>query len=152
MGVIQHEFLRIFDGMNVPRLAAFRSVSGSWPRESRELAVEVQLYCEAPGAWHPLNPRDGGLYKTKLPRARYRELEPYLKRLSQALALATIRHGPWIEWDPASYADRVHRDIAMMVDLLQDEGRGAIDEPTTVESASARSFCQFLGEPLPCGY
>jgi small GTP-binding protein len=52
---------------------------------------KLQLYCQAPGNWHPTT--EGGLYEIKEPAQWLKTIAPYLKRLIAVLKYATPQMG-----------------------------------------------------------
>ena len=50
--------------------------------------LELQLYCQAPGCWHPT--MEGGLYEIKEAAQWLKTIAPYLNRLISVLKYAEI--------------------------------------------------------------
>ncbi|MBW4499087.1 MAG: leucine-rich repeat domain-containing protein [Scytonema hyalinum WJT4-NPBG1] len=55
---------------------------------------DLQLYCEAPGCWHPT--QEGGLYEIDDPPQWLKTMAPYINNLVSVLKFAAPLAGPWL--------------------------------------------------------
>lgn len=80
--------------------------------------LEMQLYCQAPGSWHPVEA--GGLYTVRTPSEWLQMVGPYIRKLVSVLKYATPLIGPWVGIMSADlYEDRFKHDIWLMEELAK---------------------------------
>ena len=121
---LQREFLRQFrelqrrEDCSVPNLFALRPIGkkSQWRKEVMRQKMELQLYCQEPGAWHPTV--IGGRYELKNLGHFLEGFLPYFRRLTGALTLATPWEGPWTGMADRIFLDTFADDVALMQDLL----------------------------------
>ena len=91
------------------------------PRWKKRLAgqqVELQLYCQAPGQWHPT--RDGGRYLIKDAAPWIQQVAPYLNRLNKVLKFVMPVVGPWMGGlSVPDYENRIEKDRELMSALVE---------------------------------
>lgn len=86
-------------------------------------SYELRLYCEEPGAWHPLPPGQG-VYQLNESAAWLRRFGPYLNVLLDVLKHAAPLAGPLLGMTVDKLSDRTKADIDAMtalVDQLPDQ-------------------------------
>ncbi len=122
------------------------------PREAKQWlktitgqTLELQLYCQAPGCWHPT--LEGGLYEIKDTAQWLKTLAPYLNRLIGVLKYATPLIGPWVgEINIADYEKLIRRDIETMKELAQQLPD---TQPEHLQGAALRTLRHLLDENDP---
>ena len=122
------------------------------PREAKQWlktitgqTLELQLYCQAPGCWHPT--LEGGLYEIKDTAQWLKTLAPYLNRLIGILKYATPLIGPWVgEINTADYEKLIRRDIETMKELAQQLPD---TQPEHLQGAALRTLRHLLDENDP---
>lgn len=89
--------------------------------------LELQLYCQAPGCWHPTGYRRGvndpasGLYQIDNPTEFLRAVAPYVRKMFTALKFAAPIFGVWTGAISAKdYEDHFKDNIQMMGKLTAD--------------------------------
>ncbi|MEN8220766.1 MAG: COR domain-containing protein [Pseudomonadota bacterium] len=91
----------------------------------------LQLYCQAPGSWHPTT--EGGLYEIKEPAEWIKTIAPYLKRLIAVLKYAA----------PPTDAD-IETTQALAQQLPNNQG-----DSEQLQGAALRALRHFLDEHDP---
>ncbi|MEP7340619.1 MAG: hypothetical protein ABI977_23005, partial [Acidobacteriota bacterium] len=140
---VQQDFTRLFNAQqkdvdaNCPNVFALRDWSGGGditgllePIRSASLIgkfrdtvwkrrVEMQLYCQAPGQWHPVgyergkHDPDSGLYQVEIDSELLRTIGPYLIKLAKVMKYVLPVVGvamPWIV-DAEQYKKQFKEDI-----------------------------------------
>jgi hypothetical protein len=80
--------------------------------------MELQLYCQAPGCWHPTG--KDGLYIIREPAKWLRAIAPYVRRLVSVLKYASPLVGPWLGVVlPDAYEKQFKNDIKLMEELVK---------------------------------
>ncbi|WP_218068349.1 hypothetical protein, partial [Candidatus Thiosymbion oneisti] len=75
--------------------------------------LDLQLYCQAPGCWHPTE--KGGHYRIDEPVEWLQAVAPYVQRLVAVLRFAAPLVGPWMAHvDEDSYEKLFKDDIELM--------------------------------------
>jgi internalin A len=116
-----------------------------WLKTLTGQTLELQLYCQAPGCWHPT--LEGGLYEITDTAPWLKTLAPYLNRLIGVLKYATPLIGPWVgEINPADYEKLIRRDIETMKELAQQLPD---TEPEHIQGAALRTLRHLLDENDP---
>ena len=89
--------------------------------------LELQLYCQAPGCWHPTGYRRGvndpvsGVYQVDNPTEFLRAVAPYVRKMFTALKFAAPIFGVWTGAISArDYEDHFKDNIKMMGQLTAD--------------------------------
>jgi len=81
-------------------------------------SIDLQLFCQAPGAWHPTS--NGGLYQVEEPAEWLSVAGPYLRRLVSVLKYAAPLVGPWLGiMMPDDYEKQWKNDITFMDALVK---------------------------------
>ncbi len=125
---------------------------------------QLQVYCEAPGCWHPaMHGSQKGLYVIQEPAQWVKTIGPWVKRLNTVFKYAAHFAGPIM----GSMAEDLHKlvendielmkaimeklpDIELEGDLKKSSDLGETDHPVrTADGASLRSLRQFLLELDP---
>lgn len=126
-------------------------------------SLELQLYCQAPGCWHPT--AEGGRYRVEQPAEWIRVTAPYLRRLCGMLRYVAPLLGPWVSLADADYAALIERDLAFMAQLAQQlpelsrspgaglaEAAGLKADPERAGGAALRALRALLEEKDPQGH
>jgi internalin A len=125
--------------------------------------IDLQLYCQAPGFWHPTE--KGGRYQVDEPAKWISATAPYLKSLLTVLKYATPIIGPWFNvLDKDTYEKVLKADIELLdaivkqtPDIIEDqhadvelaERIGRVDDPERVEGAALRALRKLLDDKDP---
>ena len=120
--------------------------------------VELQLYCQAPGCWHPY----GEPYRINRPANWIRATAPYLQKLVSVLKYAAPLAGPWVAVSFPEYEKMFKNDLKLMTELVKKlpdikaerdlgmaEEIGEMGDPRRVEGADLRVVRQLLHELDP---
>jgi hypothetical protein len=132
--------------------------------------MELQLYCQEPGCWHPLGYERGrtdpetGLYQIEVSSDFLKAIAPYLVRLVKSLKYAQPLIGPFVSWaDPSKYQTWFKDDIERMKKLTEQISKlvssleesheakmagalGQSDYPSRAEGAPLRALRLLLEE------
>ncbi len=118
-----------------------------WLRVLQGQKMELQLFCEQPGCWHPA----GGPYEVSRPAEWLRQLAPHLRLLCRLLRFVLPVAGPWLPegWD--QYRARLQESVRNMEELLPALGDapGAAPEAARAEGATLRVLRRLLEEVDP---
>lgn len=118
--------------------------------------VNVQLYCQYPGQWHPTE--QGGTYEVDNPAQWLVTVSPYIHRLVNILKYASPLISPILGYMVPELEKAIKSDIGLMNELIKKlpEGKNSTAESSTdyeyssnyeLQNASGfslRSFRQFL--------
>jgi hypothetical protein len=107
--------------------------------------LELQLYCQAPGCWHPTT--EGGLYEIKEPAQWLKTIAPYLKRLIGVLKYAAPLMGDWVG-NIQDYEELFQCDIETTQTLAQQLSDNQGDSEQ-LQGAALRALRHFLEEQDP---
>jgi internalin A len=78
---------------------------------------EIRLYCEEPGAWHPL-PGDAGRYPVSESADWLRKIRPHLRLLLTVLKHASPLAGPVLGMAVGQVSDRVSAELDAMTEIV----------------------------------
>ena len=123
----QRMFLKILRATQEQQETRCPSVFAVLPVKSRVLVgstFELHLYCEEPGAWHPL-PGQAGHYQVNEPAEWLRNIAPYLKQLLAVLKHAAPLAGPILGMTIGTMSERLKAEVDAMTELVAQ-----IPEPT----------------------
>ena len=118
--------------------------------------LDLQLYCQAPGFWHPTE--DGGFYEIDEPAGWLQAVAPYLGKMASIFKHVAPLVGPWIGMASREFEELVKHDIKLMEELvkkLPDIERASdrpLDEtllPERFEGAPLRALRTLLDEVDP---
>lgn len=122
--------------------------------------IDLQLYCQAPGCWHPT--KEGGLYQIDDPAGWIKATAPYVRKLVAVLKYVAPLAGPWVAMAWPDYEKLVKNDLKLMTtlvkqlpDLKKDRAlglAGAVGETHDAEragGAALRALRQLLDEKDP---
>ncbi len=134
-----------------PRVFALRPLNKSgWLRKSQ--SWELQLYCEAPGQWHPTT--HGGRYKINKASEWADALAPSIRGLATVFKYAIPVVGPWLDVSQSEYEKSLRRDIEFMAELARKlpvtgdtsgpSTKDASENPQMAQGAAIRSLRQLL--------
>ncbi|AFY80496.1 COR domain-containing protein [Oscillatoria acuminata] len=139
--------------------------TANWKKILFGQKFELQLYCEAPGEWHPA--LDGGLYEIEVPAEWFKVMAPHIQQLASLLKYATPIIGSKLGiGNVENYEKLLKRDIQFMqilaaelpklqgadaMDLLQNAGKGTQVNyaPERLQGAALRVLRQLLDEKDP---
>jgi hypothetical protein len=87
--------------------------------------LELQLYCQEPGCWHPLgfergkNDPETGLYQVEVASDFLKMAAPYLVKLGKVMKYAQPILGPWVSWvvDDEKFQKQFRDDLKQMKEL-----------------------------------
>ncbi|WP_413199540.1 COR domain-containing protein [Nostoc piscinale] len=166
----QREFTNIFRreqakiDSHCPNIFVLRPRGGkSWQKALAGQKIDLQLYCQAPGCWHPT--QTGGLYEIDEPAKWLRATAPYIGKLFKVLRFAAPIIGPWLGVvDPKEYEAIYKNDLELFKELaeklpeIQDAAdleladkiaRGEDLDPERADGAALRALRQLLEEKDP---
>jgi len=120
----QREFTKSFRLEQSKIEAICPSVFVLRPRETSSLVkaikgrtLDLQLYCEAPGEWHPV--AEGGRYKIDDPAGWLKATGPYTRKLVVLLKYVAPLAGPWVACAMPAYEALLKNDIKLMTELVK---------------------------------
>ncbi|MBD2242597.1 COR domain-containing protein [Nostoc sp. FACHB-888] len=135
----------------------------AWQKNLTGQKLDLQLYCQAPGCWHPT--QEGGLYEINEPAKWLRVTAPYIGNLFKVLKYAAPIIGPWLGVvDPKEYETLFKNDLELFKELaaklpelkesedleLADKiARGEDLDPERADGAALRALRQLLEEEDP---
>jgi small GTP-binding protein len=155
------DLIGLFEAIPAPGMIDRMREKG-WKRR-----IEMQLYCQAPGCWHPLGYERGkddpatGLYQIEVNSEFLATIAPGVKAVAKMLKYAQPLLGPWVAWaQPDHYEKQFKDDFERMQKLgekipvgLEDsrDGKlaGAFREgytPQQVSGAMLRALKLLLAE------
>jgi len=166
----QREFTNVFRreqakiDSHCPNIFVLRPRGGkSWQKAIAGQKIDLQLYCQAPGCWHPT--QTGGLYEIDEPAKWLRATAPYIGKLFKVLRFAAPIIGPWLGVvDPKEYEAIYKNDLELFKELaeklpeIQDAedleladkiARGEDLDPERADGAALRALRQLLEEKDP---
>ena len=119
----QREFTKVFRleqskiESHCPNIFALRPRETSdWRRAIAGRKVDLQLYCQAPGQWHPA--QDGGLYQLDEPAEWIAATAPYIRRLASVLKFATPLINPVLGVALPDYREMIKNDLDLINQLV----------------------------------
>ncbi|MGF1933939.1 MAG: COR domain-containing protein [Nostoc sp. ChiQUE02] len=147
-----------------PNVFVLRPRGGkAWQKNLTGQKLDLQLYCQAPGCWHPT--QEGGLYEINEPAKWLRVTAPYIGNLFKVLKYAAPIIGPWLGVvDPKEYETLFKNDLELFKELaaklpelkesedleLADKiARGEDLDPERADGAALRALRQLLQEKDP---
>ena len=136
----------------------------SWQRAFVSQKIDLKLYCQEPGCWHPTE--KGGLYTIDEPAKWLQTMAPYIHKLLSVLKYAAPLVGPWVgTWNKDDYENLFQHNIELMKELvlklpdLQDSPKlklsSAIGERINLErseGSALRALRLLLNEKDPQQY
>ena len=149
-----------------PNVFVLRPRDGkNWKKATIGQKLDLQLYCQAPGCWHPT--QKGGLYEIDEPAKWLRVTAPYIGRLVRVLKFAAPIVGPWLGVvDEKQYETLFKNDLELFkevaeklpeikdsddLELAGKVGMGDITDPDPerAEGAALRALRVLLEEKDP---
>ncbi|WP_341526566.1 COR domain-containing protein [Nostoc sp. UHCC 0302] len=147
-----------------PNIFVLRPHGGkAWKQAIAGQKLDLQLYCQAPGCWHPT--QEGGLYEINEPAKWLRVTAPYISKLFRVLKFAAPIVGPWLGVvDPKEYETLFKNDLELFKELaaklpemeasedleLADKiTRDGDLDPERADGAALRALRQLLEEKDP---
>nr|MDZ8282883.1 COR domain-containing protein [Nostoc sp. ChiSLP01] len=135
----------------------------AWKKNLVGQKLNLQLYCQAPGCWHPT--QEGGLYEINEPAKWLRVTAPYISRLFRVLKYAAPIVGPFVGLVNEQEYEKVFKNdleftkelAAKLPELKESEdldlagkiARGEDLDPERADGAALRSLRQLLEEKDP---
>jgi len=105
--------------------------------------VELQLYCQQPGCWHPVGYERGkddpatGLYQIEIGSDFLRLVAPHLVRVAKLFKLTSPLFGAWVSWaEPEKYAKQFKEDLGRM-NKLAEQVAPAVEDSHEAKRAGA---------------
>ncbi len=167
---IQREFTNIFRreqasiDAHCPNVFVLRPHDAkAWKKNLVGQKLHLQLYCQAPGCWHPT--QEGGLYEINEPAKWLRVTAPYISRLFRVLRYAAPIVGPFLGLVNEQEYEKVFKNdleftkelAAKLPELKESEdlelagkiARGEDLDPERADGAALRSLRQLLEEKDP---
>ena len=116
---MQRMFLKILRLTQEAQEVRCPSVFTIIPVKSRRTGTtsEIRLYCEEPGAWHPL-PGTAGRYEVNEPAEWLRKIRPHLSKLLTVLKHAAPLAGPVLGMTVAHVSERLQAEVNAMTELV----------------------------------
>lgn len=112
------DLIGLFEAIPAPGMIDRMREKG-WKRR-----IEMQLYCQAPGCWHPLGCERGkddpatGLYQLEVNSEFLATIAPGVKAVAKMLKYAQPLLGPWVAWaQPDRYEKQFKDDFERMQKL-----------------------------------
>jgi internalin A len=95
------------------------SGASSWKRNLVGQTLQLHLYCQQPGEWHPA--KDGGIYDINDPAPWLRTAMPYLSKLFGVLKYAAPIAGAYLGTvpQPEAYTAQFKNNVKLMEELLK---------------------------------
>ncbi|MCP4696628.1 MAG: leucine-rich repeat domain-containing protein [Gammaproteobacteria bacterium] len=116
-GIFQHKQQSMES--HCPNIFVIRPRYGKgWLRRVLDQKMMLQLYCQAPGCWHPLR-EGGGVYEISDAAAQLPTMAPYIRIMIQALKSVTPQIGFWADTSSRDYERIVMRDIELTEELAE---------------------------------
>ncbi len=156
--LIQREFttfFRIEQGKiesHCPSVFALRPCdTANWKKKLFGQKFELQLYCEAPGEWHPA--LDGGLYEIEVSAEWFKIMAPHIQRLACILKYVTPIIGSKLGGNVENYEKLLKRDMQFMqilaAELPKLQGADALD---LLQNTGIGNSSQFKPRTTPRGW
>jgi len=119
--------------------------SKKWLKTMIGQTLELQLYCQAPGCWHPTT--DGGLYEIKEAAQWLKTIAPYLNRLISVLKYAAPLMGAWAgeEINTQDYEKSFRRDLETTQAIAKQMSNADL-EPEPLQGTALRALRHLLDE------
>jgi hypothetical protein len=121
--LVQREFTNAFNPeqakieSHVPGVFALRPPSGDhWPLDLTGQTLQLQLYCQAPGQWHPVE--HGGLYTIQDPLRWLVVTVSYLKHLLRVFQFANPHIQPTKTATFPNFGPTIERDMHLFTSLM----------------------------------
>jgi len=167
LALLQREFTKSFTieqskiESHCPNVFVLRPVeTAAWKKSLVGQKIELQLYCQAPGEWHPTI--EGGRYAIEDPANWIKATAPYLRKLVTVLKYAAPLAGPFVGVAWPVYEEMFKNDVKLMTELVEklpdlEEGResglaeavGETRGPDWASGAALRALRQLLDEKDP---
>lgn len=169
--LLQREFLRQFrrdqqfPESQCPNVFALRPDDrGMWTKDLDQTRINLQLYCQAPGQWHPTSTPEqpkNGLYTIDVPKKWLQAMAPHMRRLVKVFKYASPLVSPVLGKTLPDIAEAVKADVGLMNALVtklpdimdspefrwQDDRHE--DEIERLSGSALRSLRHFLDEKDP---
>lgn len=120
----QREFTKIFHREQskpesyCPNIFVLRPADGQgWLRSVLNQKMHLQLFCHAPGKWHPTP--DGGLYEIDKPNLFIKAVAPYVQKMAAVLKYTAPLVGPWLGMTSPDFGKAMEKDIKLMEELVK---------------------------------
>ena len=144
-----------------PNIFSLRPIETSvWKKIWAGEKMQLQLYCQAPGFWHPTG--EDGQYTIEQSSKWLRVIGPYLRNMTKTLKYVIPFVGPWVSAGSPVYEALIKNDIQLMEQLVrilpEIEAIGEIKVPGQteknhaiehVEGAALRGMRDLLDEVDP---
>lgn len=165
--LLQREFLNIYRReqskieSHCPNVFVLRPRDGSrWKKALVGQKVDLQLYCQAPGEWHPTE--KGGQYEIDDPPRWVGATAPYIGKMVNFLKHAAPVAGSGVAVIWPEYYELIKNDIKLMTELIKlmpdleedpdiwlAHAVGEVDDPERIGGAELRALRLLLDEKDP---
>jgi len=122
--LMQREFLRLFNReqrlseSHCPNVFVILPEDGKgWAKNIFGQKVVLQLYCQAPGHWHPTT--KGGRYEIKQPPKWLKAMAPYVMKLAKVIKYAAPLIGPIAGMLDTAFEQEFKHQLKMMEELAK---------------------------------
>ncbi|MCP4665873.1 MAG: GTPase [Deltaproteobacteria bacterium] len=119
LALLQREFAKSFRQeqskieLHCPHVFVLRPVgTGTWKDILFGGKIQLQLYCQAPGCWHP--PIEGGNYTLDNREEWFQKVGPYIQIMSLLLKFVSPLLGPWVQMASKDYEELIRQDVERM--------------------------------------
>jgi small GTP-binding protein len=175
IALMQRGFTSLFNSMQKLEESHCPNVFAVVPKEGKRWLENIvgqkmvlQLYCQAPGAWHPTV--EGGEYEIKQPAGWLSSMGPYIVKLAKVIkyagpvagAAASLYAGPIGALMGKGIGDKLGKQVKLMEELAKKikddkgltamdvgEGVGRREGPERIEGAALRALRKLLDEVDP---
>ena len=154
--LVQREFLKTFEyeqtQLHCPDLFILRPAnSKTWSENIFNSEMEIQLYCQAPGEWHPA--LEGGRYQTQLTTQWFANMKSYIQKMFNVLKYISPQPGPWIGTvSKNDYAEMLKNDLQLMNELVKRLKSTKELHESSLQNNSLASLHQLLNDVDPQKY
>jgi small GTP-binding protein len=119
--------------------------SKKWFKAMTGQTLELQLYCQAPGCWHPT--MEGGLYEIKEAAQWLKTIAPYLNKLIGVLKYAAPLMGAWVgeEIKTRDYEKSFRHDLETTQEIAKQISNANLEQEP-LQGADLRALRHLLEE------
>jgi small GTP-binding protein len=101
-----------------PNIFSLRPMEQSvWQKIWTGEKMQLQLYCQAPGFWHPTS--DDGHYTIEQSSKWLQAISPYIQNMAKTLKYVVPFVGPWVHAGHPVYEALIKNDIQLMEQLVR---------------------------------
>ena len=130
-----------------PNIFSLRPIETSVWRKIVGEKMQLQLYCQAPGFWHPTG--DDGQYVIDQSSKWLQTIGPYIRNMAKTLKFIVPFVGPWVSAGKPVYEALIKNDVQLMEQLVHVLPEIVASQETHVEGAALRGMRDLLNELDP---